>query len=187
MKDLEGEQSPWEERATRRWQRRWVATDSSTEQRPEVGCSAGAAPKADGGNGIHPRRHPSSAERLRWGPGFAWGLDLATPARRARVASATRLPAQDGAFGHFPRQEEARISARPRFWLPGVATPAASATCAASRAMKWGFASANRSVIARERRISASDHTGATPASADVRKSSGNGTRAKTAVMRHGC
>jgi hypothetical protein len=33
----------------------------------------------------------------------------------------------------------------------------------------------------------APDHTGAASASADVRRSSGNGRRAKAAAMRHGC
>lgn len=38
--DLGGEQSPWKERVFRRWQRRRDTTDSSVEQRLEVGCSA---------------------------------------------------------------------------------------------------------------------------------------------------
>lgn len=35
--DLEGEASPWKERATSGWQRQLVATDSPVEQGPEVG------------------------------------------------------------------------------------------------------------------------------------------------------
>jgi hypothetical protein len=186
-KDLEGEQSPWEERATRRWQRRWVATDSSTEQCPEVGCSAGAAPKADAGNGIHPWSHPSSAKRLRRGPRVRLG---SLGPRRPLVGpgSLRRFVFQHGmAPSGTPRARKSQDLGSPAILVPGAAAPATSVTCAASRAMTWGFASANRSVIARERRISAPDHTGATPASADVSKSSGNGTRARAAVMRHGC
>jgi hypothetical protein len=106
-KDLEGEQSPWEERATRRWKRRWVATDSSTEQCPEVGCSAGAAPKADAGNGIHPRSHPSSAKRPRRGPRVRSGsLGLRRPL--VGPGSLRRLVFQHGMApsGTPPRQEE---------------------------------------------------------------------------------
>jgi hypothetical protein len=38
--DLEEEQSPWKDRVSRRWQRRCGTTDSSAEQRLEVGCTA---------------------------------------------------------------------------------------------------------------------------------------------------
>jgi len=55
--DLEGEPSPWETRAAHRWKRRWVATDSSAEQGPEVNCSTGAALTEAFGNGRHRRRH----------------------------------------------------------------------------------------------------------------------------------
>ena len=48
--DLEGEPSPWETRATHRWKRRWVATDSSAEKSPEVSCSTGAALTMSSGN-----------------------------------------------------------------------------------------------------------------------------------------
>jgi hypothetical protein len=49
--NLEGEQSPWEERAKRRWKRRRIATDSSVEKRPEVGASSGAVLTVPSGNG----------------------------------------------------------------------------------------------------------------------------------------
>jgi hypothetical protein len=55
--DLEGEPSPWETRAMHRWKRRWVATDSSAEQGPEVSCSTGAALTEVSGNGRPRRRH----------------------------------------------------------------------------------------------------------------------------------
>jgi hypothetical protein len=38
--DLEGEQSPWKERVSRRWQRRCGTTDSSAEQGLEASCVA---------------------------------------------------------------------------------------------------------------------------------------------------
>jgi hypothetical protein len=38
-RDLGGEQSPWKDRVTGRWQRQLVTTDSSAEQSLEVGCS----------------------------------------------------------------------------------------------------------------------------------------------------
>jgi len=34
--DLEGDQSPWEERAINRWKRRRIATDSSVEKSLEI-------------------------------------------------------------------------------------------------------------------------------------------------------
>jgi hypothetical protein len=49
--DLEGEPSPWEKRAAHRWKRRWVATDSSAEQSPEVSCSTRAVLTVSSGNG----------------------------------------------------------------------------------------------------------------------------------------
>lgn len=49
--DLEGEPSPWEKRATHHWKRRWVATDSSAEQSPEVSCSTRAELTVAPGNG----------------------------------------------------------------------------------------------------------------------------------------
>jgi hypothetical protein len=49
--DLEGEQSPWKERAAGRWKRRQVATDSSVEKCPGVDCSIEAALAAAPGNG----------------------------------------------------------------------------------------------------------------------------------------
>jgi hypothetical protein len=49
--DLGGEQSPWKERAVRRRKRCRAATDSSTEQGREAGCSVGVALAVASGNG----------------------------------------------------------------------------------------------------------------------------------------
>lgn len=53
--DLEGERSPWKERAHQCWQRRWDATDSSVEEGLEVGPSARSALTALAGNGLRGR------------------------------------------------------------------------------------------------------------------------------------
>jgi hypothetical protein len=53
--DLEGERSPWKERAHQCWQRRWDATDSSVEEGLEVGPSARSALNALAGNGLRGR------------------------------------------------------------------------------------------------------------------------------------
>jgi hypothetical protein len=53
--DLEGDTSPWETRATHRWKRRDVATDSSVEQGLEVGRSPGGHLTLGPGNGTHGR------------------------------------------------------------------------------------------------------------------------------------
>jgi hypothetical protein len=58
LKDLEGDQSPWEERAAHGWKRPWADTDSSAEQSPEVGCPTAAALTTNTGNGVRRRRHP---------------------------------------------------------------------------------------------------------------------------------
>ena len=54
---LEGERSPWEERAVFRWKRRGIATDSSVEKSPGIDMSAAAALTGPPGNGWDGRRH----------------------------------------------------------------------------------------------------------------------------------
>jgi len=67
-RDLEGEPSPWEERAIHRWKRRRVATDSSVEKGPEIGASAGAVLTSTSGNGRLGRRQvPSAGASVRVG------------------------------------------------------------------------------------------------------------------------
>jgi hypothetical protein len=88
-KDLEGEPSPWETRATCRWKRRWVATDSSAEQSPEVNCLTEAVLTAASGNGRRRRRH-----RLRCGGGASGTASVARlikapPALQGRSRRAT--------------------------------------------------------------------------------------------------
>lgn len=46
VEDLEGEQSPWEERTIHRWQRRRIATDSSVEKSPGIGAYSGERSRA---------------------------------------------------------------------------------------------------------------------------------------------
>lgn len=107
--NLEGEQSPWEERATRRWKRRRIATDSSVEKRPEVGASSGAALTVPSGNRRCGRYQsvPSACATRSSG--------LARPTSRSRAAS-TRSPTPASAEEGAHRASAAVLGRPPRRW-----------------------------------------------------------------------
>jgi hypothetical protein len=132
--DLEGEQSPWKDRAFHRWQQGWNATDSSAEQGLEVGRSAveraGASHRQ---RTAHRRAKPRPAPRPRpWLEGRsqrATGLRVgAGPRSRARECPrwswisrsetrrrreiAKRTPALAGASGPMARCLARRGGAR---------------------------------------------------------------------------
>jgi hypothetical protein len=88
--DLEGEQSPWEERAKRCWQRHRIATDSLVEKRLEIEASSGAALTATFGNERRRRGHfLRSACATGSRPGLP-GTDLLS-ARRFHQVTSTAL------------------------------------------------------------------------------------------------
>jgi hypothetical protein len=73
-RDLEGERSPWKERAIIRWKRLVVATDSSVEKGLEIGASAGTELNSSPGNG-------------RWGSARIPGAGVAAVSGFARSSS----------------------------------------------------------------------------------------------------
>jgi hypothetical protein len=109
--DLGGEQSPWKERVSGRWQRRNDTTDSSAEQGPVVGRS---------------RRLEGSARitSVVWAP---WGVSAASVAGRLALAPSGVgvVPDSSGSVGHHARWDSTvslcatSVATRRRFLLAG--------------------------------------------------------------------
>jgi hypothetical protein len=160
-RDLEGEQSPWKERASRCWQRRHDDNGLVSGARP---CSW---PLCEGFDG------PASA---------CFGERDALPLRRRRgfgqsaprEASSDAARGSGGPQGGQPRGGSAArprlaLRRRPRLCRPCAAAPGASASRCTTRSMTWGSASADRSIIE-------SDHSSRVHAPRAPRSAAARGT-----------
>jgi len=172
MPSLEGEQSPWKERALQCWQRCWDATDPSTEQGLEVGRSTRRTLAARSGNGpcgrCHivgrvPRRDPPSRSVRR----------SRRPAQRALQAAPRPRSRRAGARG--------RRSGGPPRWT-GASSRGAQTDSVPRRSRQGSPDSASAEAGSPLARLL---FGGARPAARrprSVRESSGNGRKATATV-----
>lgn len=136
--NLGGEQSPWEERAKRRWKRWRIATDSSVEKRPEVGASSGAVLTVPSGNGRCGRRQSVPSACATRPCGLARTVSCS---RAAFTRSPTPASAEAGArrvsaavFGRPPRRWRGRC--RSACWSAAYLAPVRRATSVARHAAR---------------------------------------------------
>jgi hypothetical protein len=137
---LERKLSPWKERVAGRWQRRLVTTDSSAEQSLEVGCF------------VRFRRARTSAHlggcrrSAKGNPGFGRGLGTPPPGDEPGSLQSDPYGQSQlgGGFDRPPRRRRFGTGTAGRFRKMKSTTSVAGDV---DRAMTWGSASADRSII----------------------------------------
>jgi hypothetical protein len=137
-KNLEGEQSPWKERAASRRQRWLQATDSSSEKSPEVGLSVKNL------TGPRPIASASATQSPRQPPGFGWEALHTAPSGVVgwpRWTEGGRQPRRWFGLGTQRRFGVGKV------WRPCASVQIRFGGSRLSCSVTWGSASADRSII----------------------------------------